>query len=83
MGPKKHEKGKKAMLAKSSKMLIFPRKNQHFQEIEVSKKQKTRAKTDEKFNVFGDIDFRPLWDGFLKGFGRLKTLILAVFSSKN
>ena len=77
------EKQKNTMLAKSSKIVILPRENQHFQEIEVSKKQKTRAKTDEKFNVFWDIDFKPLWDGFLKGFGRLKTLILAVFSSKN
>ena len=74
------EKHKNTMLAKSSEIVISPRENQHFQEIEVSNKQKTRTKTDAKLNVFWDIDFGRILGGFWEGFGMPKSLIFAVFS---
>jgi len=44
---------------------------------------KIRAKIDEKSQVFLDIDFEGILDGFWEGFGRPKSLIFAFFSRKN
>ena len=38
------------------------------------------VKTDEKMNVFWDIDFGRILGGFWEGFGMPKSLIFAVFS---
>ena len=67
------------MLAKSSKILIFPRENQYFQEIEVQKKEKNRTKTDEKLHVFSDIDFEGVLERVRGGFWEAKTIDFRTF----
>ena len=69
------------ILAKTLKLVIFPRENAYFQEIEDRKKYKNRAKIDEKSHVFLDVDFEDILGGFWEGFGRPKSLIFALFSS--
>ena len=71
------------LLAKTLKIVIFPRENAYFQEIEDQAKEKNRTKIDEKLHVLGDIDFGCILGGFGEGFGRPKTSIFAVFSNKN
>ena len=77
---KMHENWKHTILAKTVKIMIFLRENTHFQEIEDWKKEKHRAKIDEKSHVFWDIDFDRILGGFWEGFGRPKSSIFAHFS---
>ena len=43
---------KNTFLAKPSKIVIFPRENDDFQEIGLKKKEKICEKIDEKLHVF-------------------------------
>ena len=79
-GPKMHKICKSTLLAKTLKIVIFPRENAYFQEIEDWKKEKHRAKIDEKSHVFWDLDFDRILEGFWEGFGRPKSSIFALFS---
>ena len=79
-GPKIYEICKNIILAKTLKLVIFPRENAYFQEIEDRKKYKNQAKIDEKSHVFLDVDFEGILDGFWKGFDRPQCLIFPFFS---
>ena len=79
-GPKMHEIYKNIILANTLKLVIFSRENAYFQEIEHHKKEKHRAKIDEKSHVFGDLDFERILGGFWEGFGKPKSSIFALFS---
>ena len=48
------------ILAKTLKLVIFLKENHDFQEIEDGKKEKHRAKIDEKSHVFWDLDFERI-----------------------
>ena len=77
---KMHENCKNIILAETLKIVIFPRENAYFQEIEHQKKEKHRAKIDEKSHVFWDLDFDRIWGGFWEGFGKPKSSIFDYFS---
>ena len=74
-----HKICKNIILAKTLKIVIFPRENAYFQEIEHQKKEKHRAKIDEKSHVFWNLDFGWILGGFWEGFGRPKSSIFAFF----
>ena len=60
------------LLAKTLKIVIFPRENAYFQEIE-DKNQRTKSQNrNEKLHVFWNFNFRGIWDGFWVGFGKPK-----------
>ena len=82
-GPKMHENCKNTLLAKTLKIVVFPRENLYFQGFQDNKYTKTVAKTLEKIEVFWNIDFEGVLKGFGDGFGRPKSSIFAVFSRKN
>ena len=65
-----YRNGKSMLLAKTLKIVIFPRENAYFQEIE-DKNQRTKSQNcNEKLHVFWNFDFRGMLDGFWGGFGR-------------
>ena len=82
-GPKMHENCKNTFLAKTLKIVVFPRENWYFQGFQDNKYTKTVAKNLEKIDVFWNIDFEGVLGGFGDGFGRSKSLIFAFFSRKN
>ena len=82
-GPKMHENCKNTFLAKTLKIVVFPRENWYFQGFQDNKYTKTVAKNLEKIDVFWNIDFEGVLGGFGHGFGRSKSLIFAFFSRKN
>ena len=59
-----HKICKNIILAETLKIVIFPRENAYFQEIEHQKKEKHRAKIDEKSHVCWDIVFGGVSEGF-------------------
>ena len=61
------------LLAKTLKIVIFPRENAYFQEIE-DKNQRTKSQNcNEKLHVFWNFDFKGILHGFWTGFGRPKS----------
>ena len=81
--PKMNEICKNIILAKTLKLVIFPRENAYFQEIEHEKNNKNCTKIDEKLHVFLEIDFGSILERFWHGFGRPKSMIFTIFSIKN
>ena len=79
-GSKTDENPPNTFLAKTLKIVVFPRENRYFQGFEDNKDTKTIAKKLEKTMLFLDFDFGGVLEGFWEGFGRSKTLIFAVFS---
>jgi len=57
-GTKIHQNSENMILAKILKLVIFLWENNDFQEIKDRKKEKHRAKIDEKSHAFGDFDFK-------------------------
>ena len=78
-----HKICKNIILAKTLKIVIFPRENAYFQEIEHQKKEKHRAKIDEKSHVFWNLDFGWIWGGFWEGLGTPKPTKIPPKSHKN
>ena len=57
---------KNTFLAKPSKIVIFPRENDDFQEIGLKKKRKSAKKSMKNRMSFKSA----IWEAFWKGFGR-------------
>ena len=56
----------------------------HFEEkAHKAKNNQNKQKIDKKMQVLWDIDFEGILDGFWEHFGKLKSLIFAIFSRKN
>ena len=79
LGSKMHEKRKNAKLAKTLKIMIFPRENLYFQGFDVFKFQLKLSKSSQNLDVLEDIDLGRIWGGFGEGFGRPKSSIFACF----
>ena len=60
------------LLAKTLKIVILPRENAYFQEIEDKNQRTNNKKCNEKLHVFRNFDFKGILDGFWVGFGRPK-----------
>ena len=79
-GSKMHENSKNTFLAKTLKIVVFPRENWYFQGFRDNKNTKTVAKNFEKIDIFWNIDF----EGVLGGFGDAKNLDFSrVFQAKS
>ena len=78
-GRKMHEHYQKMFLAKSLKITLPCRRERDIQESESYKKNKNRAKIEEKTHVFWDIDFEGVLGGFWEAFGTPKSSIFAFF----
>ena len=76
-----HKICKNIILAETLKIVIFPRENAYFQEIEHQKTEKHRAKIDEKSHVFWNLDFGRILGEFWEGFRRPKSSIFVFVSS--
>ena len=61
------------LLAKTLKIVILPRENAYFQEIEDAKQRKNIKTCDEKLHVFWNFDFKSILDGSWVGFGEPKS----------
>ena len=67
-----HKICKNIILAETLKIVIFPRENAYFQEIEDKNQRTNIQKCDEKLHVFWNFDFGGILDGFCMAFGRPK-----------
>ena len=61
------------LLAKTLKIVIFPRENAYFQEIEDKNQRTNSQKCNENLHVFWNFDFRCILNGFGDVFGRPKS----------
>ena len=61
------------LLAKTLKIVIFPRENAYFQEIEDKNQRANSQKRNEKLHVFWNFDFKGILGGFWEGFGNPKS----------
>ena len=70
---------KNTFLAKPSKIVIFRRENDDFQEVGL-KKRKNGKKIDEKSHVFLRCALGSILEGFWEGVGKPESMIFVIFS---